>query len=82
MTLDDLLKERNCEVTFSSLRGELASKRIECAIRFDRDPCASWRSEDIIVTGGQVLVSGKGQSAIPAFSEAVQKLRTYLETVK
>ena len=38
MTLDDLLKERNCEVTFSSLRGERASKRIECAIRFDRDP--------------------------------------------
>ena len=83
MTLDDLLKERACEVSFMSFpRGSTNAERIRCDIQFDRAPEEAWRSEDIIVTGGRVVITGKGQSAIPAFSEAVQKLRTYLENVK
>ena len=82
MTLDDLLKERECEVTFS--RGDEPGK-IMCVLASarpgeDRPP---FRNKDgVMVTFGRLHITWEGRSASDSFSNAVQKLRSYLESLK
>ena len=85
MTLDDLLNERLCDVSFYRKPGNPVSERIECAIAFDREP-EPWDSREntpgVLITSGRVILRANGQSVAQAFTEAIHKMNVYLESVK
>lgn len=80
MTLDDVLNERFCRVTFVSRLNHTGSRRISCSIHFAIGPGTT--SEHVMVTAAEASIFGDGPTVSEAFSEAVERLRRYQETLK
>ena len=72
MTLDDLLKERNCQVTFE--RVDMGNYMgIEATI-ITKSEVSRKVQEGVFVSSGSVYVSARGRDVSESFAEAVKRL--------
>jgi hypothetical protein len=86
-TLDDLLKEKFYSVTFEPSVDKSKPDIIMCRIVYYPDGQPGGEMEispfkGVFARAGKISIFGEGRSVSEAFSQTVQKLDAYLETVR